>query len=190
MIEKQAVTFTNMQQAYTFLYSFYTPFGEAVIIYRESPFSILKVLLPSQRKKDIAKSAGKDPWSKPGSHQEALIVSDSISDYFAGKPIKPPWKWMEMSGLTRLQKSVLAATAATPYGTVRSYKAIAEAVDRPRAYRFVGTTLANNRFPILIPCHRIIKSDGSIGQFRGGAALKKKLLKREATHASVIIKAV
>ena len=91
---------------------------------------------------------------------------------------------MDMSGLTRLQKSVLAATAKTPYGTVRSYRAIAGTIDRPRAYRFIGTTLAKNRFPILIPCHRIIKSDGSIGQFRGGADLKRKLIQRETTLAS------
>jgi methylated-DNA-[protein]-cysteine S-methyltransferase len=171
-----------MQQNDTFLYHFSTPFGAAAIIYRESPFSILRLLLFSQRKKDRVKAAGKDPWSKPGFHQKALIVSDSIGDYFAGKPIKTPWEWLEMSGLTRLQQSVLTVTAETPYGTVRSYKAIAEAVDRPRAYRFVGTTLANNPFPILIPCHRIIKSDGSIGRFSGGADLKKRLLKREANH--------
>jgi methylated-DNA-[protein]-cysteine S-methyltransferase len=61
-----------------------------------------------------------------------------------------------------------------------SYKTIAAAVDRPKAYRFVGTTLAINPFPILIPCHRVIRSDGAIGEYGGGSALKKWLIDLES----------
>ena len=50
----------------------------------------------------------------------------------------------------------------------------------PRAYRFVVTTLANNPFPILIPCHRVIRSDSSFGQFGGGTDLKRKMIELEA----------
>jgi len=63
---------------------------------------------------------------------------------------------------------------------LRSYRDIAVAVGRPRAYRFVGTTLANNPFPILIPCHRVIRSDGSFGLFGGGSDMKRKLIELEA----------
>lgn len=86
-----------------------------------------------------------------------------------------------MGGLTRLQQSVLAATASIPCGELRSYKDIAEAIDRPRAYRFVGTTLGENPFPIVIPCHRVIRSDGSYGQFGGGTDLKRKMIELEAS---------
>ena len=86
-----------------------------------------------------------------------------------------------MGGLTRLQQSVLAATADIPYGELRSYKEVAEAVHCPRAYRFVGTTLAKNTFPIVIPCHRVIRSDGSFGQFGGGTDLKRKMIELEAS---------
>jgi len=85
-----------------------------------------------------------------------------------------------MAGLTPLQQLVLRATTDIPYGSVRSYKQIAEAIHRPRAYRFVGSTLAKNPFPILIPCHRVIRSDSSLGQFGGGTDLKRELIDLEA----------
>ncbi|MEA3438105.1 MAG: MGMT family protein [Thermodesulfobacteriota bacterium] len=98
--------------------------------------------------------------------------------------IKPPWEWMDMSGLTKLQQLVLRATADIPSGSVRFYKQIAEAINRPLSYRFVGSTLAKNPFPILIPCHRVIRSDSSLGRFGGGTDLKKELIEMEAQFAS------
>ena len=89
-----------------------------------------------------------------------------------------------MAGLTLLQKLVLRATTDIPYGSVRSYKQIAEAIHRPRAYRFVGSTLAKNPFPILIQCHRVIRSDSSLGQFGGGTDLKRKLIEIERKFAT------
>jgi methylated-DNA-[protein]-cysteine S-methyltransferase len=84
-----------------------------------------------------------------------------------------------MEGITELQKAVLVATATIPYGELKTYKQIAEAIKNPRAYRFVGTALAKNPFPILIPCHRVIRSDLTFGQFGGGAELKRKLIDLE-----------
>ncbi len=168
---------------------FSTPFGDAAIIYREGPFLIIKILLPLPNKKDIIESIGRDKLGKPGLHEKASIISGSIIDYFKGRPIHipwPPWEWMDMSRLTMLQKSVLVATAGIPYGKLRTYKDIAEAIHRSRAYRFVGTTLANNPFPILIPCHRVIRSDFSLGRFSGGTDLKRKLIELEARHSRVI----
>ena len=87
-----------------------------------------------------------------------------------------------MIGLTNFQQSVLVATTKIPYGALRSYQAIAVTIGRPRAYRAVGSALAKNPFPILIPCHRVIRSDNSIGQFGGGTALKQRLIELEAKH--------
>jgi methylated-DNA-[protein]-cysteine S-methyltransferase len=168
---------------------FSTPFGDAAIIYREGPFFIIKILLPRANRKDLIESAGRDDWGKPGSHEKARIISGSIIDYFKGRRIQipwPPWEWMDMSGLTMLQKSVLVTTAYIPYGKLCTYKDIAEAIHRPRAYRFVGTTLANNPFPILIPCHRVIRSDSSFGRFGGGTDLKRKLIELEARHSRLV----
>ncbi len=161
---------------------FPTPFGVAAVIYHESPFLIIEILLPRPNRNDLAKAIKKSRGENTGSHQKALIVSESISDYFKGKPIRLPWQWMDLDGYTGLQRSVLATVADIPYGQLRSYRQIAEAIGRPRAYRFVGTTLAKNRFPILIPCHRVVKSDYSIGRFSGGTDLKRKLIELEAAN--------
>ena len=99
-----------------------------------------------------------------------------IQAYFEGALIKAPWKFLDLSGLTPLQHSVLEAVASVPHGQVRSYGQIAAKVGHARACRFVGTTLARNPFPILIPCHRIIRADGSLGSFYGGTDLKKRML--------------
>lgn len=93
--------------------------------------------------------------------------------------LRPSWEWLDAGGLTELQKLVYSATAKIPYGKLSSYKEIAEVINRPNAYRFVGTTLAKNPFPILIPCHRVIRSNNTIGRFAGGKNLKIKMIELE-----------
>jgi len=160
-----------------------TPFGFAALLYRKNPFEIVKIMLPRPNKKELTNSIDGVVWGKSGAHQEACAISKSIIDYFMGKPLPndwPPLAKMDMGALTELQKSVMSTTAAIPYGELRTYKEIARAINRPLAYRFVGTALAKNPFPILIPCHRVIRSDLSPGQYGGGADLKKKLIRLEA----------
>lgn len=157
---------------------FPTRFGDAAILYRENPFLMTETLLPCSDRESLMKRIGKN-FSSPGSRVEAAIVSELILSYFSGKPIKIPWTWMDMSGLTDLQRAVLSKTAEIPYGQVRTYKDIAESIGRPRACRFVGNTLAKNPFPVLIPCHRVIRSDGSVGKFGGGTELKEKMIRLE-----------
>ncbi len=64
-------------------------------------------------------------------------------------------------------------------GHVASYSELAEAAGAPRAARAVGNACARNPFPILVPCHRVVKSDGSIGGFGGDASMKRYLLELE-----------
>ena len=70
-----------------------------------------------------------------------------------------------------------------PYGTVTTYKALAEKLGRPLAYRAVGYANGHNPIPIFIPCHRVVGSDGGLTGFGGGLALKKRLLSLEAAHS-------
>ena len=160
--------------------TFKTLLGHMAVIYRVAPFAVIKILLPSQDKKGLINAAETFGRQYNGFHDNAVELKKSITDYFKGKQVSPSWEWLETGGLTELQQSVLARTADIPYGELRSYKDIATAVGRTRAYRFVGTTLANNPFPILIPCHRVIRSDGSFGRFGGGSDLKRKLIELEA----------
>lgn len=80
---------------------------------------------------------------------------------------------------TAFQQAVWRAIAAIPAGQVTTYAALARAIKNPRAVRAVGTACGANPVPILVPCHRIIASDGTLGGFGGGLPLKKALLQVE-----------
>ena len=80
---------------------------------------------------------------------------------------------------TEFQNDVWNAVKKIPYGEVRTYKDIANDCGYPGAYRAVGNALSMNPFPILIPCHRVIRADGSIGGFTGGLIWKRFLLRLE-----------
>lgn len=86
-----------------------------------------------------------------------------------------------MEKITRFQKKVLRAVCKIPKGEVRSYKWIAQEIGAPGASRAVGNALAKNPFPVEIPCHRVIKSDGSLGGYsaKGGVKEKLELLRKE-----------
>ncbi|MGH7863104.1 MAG: methylated-DNA--[protein]-cysteine S-methyltransferase [Candidatus Dormibacteraceae bacterium] len=82
----------------------------------------------------------------------------------------------DLSGLGSFERSVLSKTQEIPFGEVRSYGWVAKEIDRPRAVRAVGTALAHNPIPLFIPCHRVIRSDWSIGQYSGGGPEAKRSL--------------
>jgi methylated-DNA-[protein]-cysteine S-methyltransferase len=167
---------------------FETHFGYCAILYRENPFFLVRVLLPSDKKDQLRKMVQKEAWGESGFHPKAKAISDSIIDYFAGKPdeLKTPlWDLLDMKHLTLLHQQVLRITFEIPYGKICSYKEIAQALKRPRAYRFAGSCMAKNPFPIIIPCHRVVRSDLSVGKFGGGSEMKKKMIELEAKHSSV-----
>ena len=66
-----------------------------------------------------------------------------------------------------------------PYGTTESYKQVAARVGNPKAVRAVGTACATNPLPIVVPCHRVLRTDGKLGGYLGGVAMKTSLLKLE-----------
>ena len=89
----------------------------------------------------------------------------------------------DLSGLTEFEQAVLRKTLEIPRGEVRTYSWVAREIGRPRAVRAVGTALANNPIPILIPCHRVVRSDGIIGRYgAGGPEAKFRILSEEGAE--------
>jgi O-6-methylguanine DNA methyltransferase len=89
----------------------------------------------------------------------------------------------DLSGLTEFERAVLRKTLEIPRGEVRTYSWVAREIGHPRAVRAVGTALANNPIPILIPCHRVVRSDGVIGNYgAGGPEAKFKILDHEGAR--------
>ena len=100
-----------------------------------------------------------------------------IDDYFAGQ-LKRFDLALAPSG-TEFQRQVLGALQKIPFGQMRSYKDIAEAIGRPNSMRAVGAANGRNPIPLIIPCHRVVGADGSLTGFGGGLDTKAFLLRLE-----------
>jgi methylated-DNA-[protein]-cysteine S-methyltransferase len=110
-------------------------------------------------------------------------LQKQIIAYFAGKSsLCPPSSVLSLLNLTPFARKVLSACAKIPPGQTVSYSQLACMIGKPRASRAVGSALAKNPIPLIIPCHRVIHSDGSLGNFSapGGTNTKKKLLALES----------
>ncbi len=83
---------------------------------------------------------------------------------------------------TLFQKKVWAALARIPYGQTRSYQDIAKKIGHPKAFRAVGNANGQNPIPLILPCHRVIESNGGLGGFGHGIKVKKRLLDFEKAH--------
>ena len=82
--------------------------------------------------------------------------------------------------LTRFELAVLRAALEIPFGETRTYAWIARRIGKPRAVRAVGAALRKNPWPLIVPCHRVIKSDGSLGKYAGkDTGRKRKLIDLE-----------
>ena len=115
------------------------------------------------------------------SHQE-FIRDDSFVDGFAnrlfGRFNNDALPRIVLTG-TEFQQAVLLAVAAIPRGETRTYLQIATTIAHPKATRAVGSAVASNQLAVLIPCHRVIRSDGAIGNYRWGSGIKSALLEWE-----------
>jgi O-6-methylguanine DNA methyltransferase len=115
------------------------------------------------------------PARSPERVREAV---EQLREYFAGRRRRFDMT-VDLAGQTPFQRQVLEAAARVPAGAVASYGDIARAIGRPRATRAVGAALGQNPVPIVVPCHRIIGSDGGLHGYGGGLDIKEKLLRLE-----------
>lgn len=105
-------------------------------------------------------------------------MAQQLAQYLNGKPLAFQID-CDVARYTAFQCRVWQATATIPYGETRSYAWIAQQIDAPNAFRAVGAALGINPIPIIIPCHRVLRSDGDLGGYRGGQAMKQRLLAME-----------
>lgn len=103
-----------------------------------------------------------------------------LKAYFENRSRDPfPWDWLDLSGLSPFQKKVYRALWEIPFGQTRSYQEVATAIGKPKAARAVGQANKKNPIPVLIPCHRVISADGTMGGYSCGIGIKKILLAHE-----------
>jgi O-6-methylguanine DNA methyltransferase len=105
---------------------------------------------------------------------------EAIERYLAGEKMDFEFS-LDLSRYTEFQRGVWEITRSISYGEIRTYSWVSKKLGNPRASRAVGTALAKNPFPIVVPCHRVIRCNGELGGYsaEGGIEIKAKLLKME-----------
>jgi methylated-DNA-[protein]-cysteine S-methyltransferase len=115
----------------------------------------------------------------------SLAIDDlvkQIQNFLNGQPVKFDLSLCNWQRCTDFQKRVLFAEAEIPRGWVSTYQRIANHLGIQKGARAVGNALARNPFPIIIPCHRAVKSTGHVGGYQGGSVMKQALLKKEGVQ--------
>ncbi|PWI19083.1 cysteine methyltransferase [Streptomyces sp. Act143] len=126
----------------------------------------------------LASRLGCEPVEEPGSPLLAEPIRQ-VKAYFAGqrRDFELPLDWSLISGFNRQVLRELAA--GVPYGSVVGYGDLAGRVGQPGAAQAVGVAMGSNPLPVVVPCHRVVESDGGIGGFGGGLETKRQLLALE-----------
>lgn len=113
--------------------------------------------------------------------QSVTAVIDELTTYFAGDR-RTFGLEVDLTGVTDFTRSVLRATSYVPYGRVTTYGEIATMINKSGASRAVGNALGRNPVPVVIPCHRVVLSNGAVGWYTGGPHIKEALLDIEGVH--------
>lgn len=115
---------------------------------------------------------------RPRARRWKITAGRELRAYFAGK-LRSFSVPCDLSSLSSFTRDVLKIAAQIPYGEVKSYQWVAQRLGKPKATRAVGNALARNSIPIIIPCHRVIRRDGSLGGYAMGVKWKRRLLELE-----------
>ena len=174
-----------------------SPFGEGEVVVANG--ALVAVRLPHGHQSVGDEAAGREHRSEArvaaagdatassrsvGSEDPAVAARwrEELEAYFRGEKLS--WTAEEVDlghlGLGDFERAVYETLLTVPAGTTVSYGVLAEMAGYPRAARAVGSAMANNPIPLVVPCHRVIRADGSLGNFGDDPSLKPRLLEHEA----------
>jgi len=160
-------------------------FGTLSIVWREASDGpkVCRLLLPNERipageviRRTCVSIRPLNPAIK--------LLAEQIQNSLRGEAVDFHMDLIDLRGCSGFQRRVLLAEHKIPRGWVSTYGRIARGLGLPGAARAVGTALAQNPFPIIIPCHRAIRANGDLGGFRGGLEMKRALLELEGVEFS------
>ena len=156
--------------------TFTSPVGPITLA--ATPKGICRVLLRGSR--PFEPPAGTVPAADapPALRKALLRMRDQLGRYLAGERVTFDVP-LDLSAGTPFERRVWRACGRIPYGEVRSYGQLAAMARCPRGARAVGGAMGANGLPLVVPCHRVVRSDGSLGGYGLGLPLKKRLLRQE-----------
>jgi len=161
-----------------------TSFGPIAVVWsvRAGAPGIDRILIPGPGRPAEAALRAEFPDAASGSCREIDVLAERLEASLNGADVRFSLDALRLDRCPAFQREVLFADHAIPRGRVSTYGLVAGRLGHPRAARAVGTALATNPFPIAIPCHRVIRSDGTLGGFGGGLKMKRELLAREGVE--------
>lgn len=144
----------------------------------DTPLGPLTATVGPQGLTRLAYEAHLDADGPATAHPTLAALADDLDRYFAGEPLTFSVP-VDLEGVSRFARQVLCACAKVPYGGTTTYGELAHAVGQPSAARAVGKALGSNPVPIVVPCHRVLRGDGSLGGYSSGLRRKRFLLALE-----------
>ena len=155
-----------------------SPFGELLVA--STPKGLVKVGFLNTGSEDEMLAELSDHLSPRILHAPARVdgARRQLDEYFAGRRRRFDLK-TDRTLIHGFARAVLAKTARIPYGSFLTYAEVAAEAGSPRAHRAAGSALARNPIPIVIPCHRVLRSGGAVGNYGGGPEMKARLLRME-----------
>ena len=161
-----------------------TRFGEAAVVWsadRQGP-TIARIFLPAPPEKTLRDIRRMFPGATTKSCETVTKLGEALRACLEGKAVSFDTSVLDMSRVPPYHMKVLRALTEIPRGKVRTYGAVASITGAPGGARAAGQGCAKNPFPIVFPCHRVIRSDRSLGGFGGGLKLKRALLEMEGVR--------
>jgi len=156
--------------------TFNTDMGWMAILGSER--GLVSATLPQHSAQEALKLLGEMANNATLSPDRFKELIKRLKAYLSGHRVSFPNE-LDLSSATPFQREVWQTTRLIPYGETRSYSWLAEKIGKPRAVRAIGQALAGNPLPIIIPCHRVISSNGKLGGYSGGLETKRRLLHLE-----------
>lgn len=154
----------------------FTVFGTFTAIVTKN--GIRRLEFPEKSYKAHKKNAADSKTTQTHGGKTEKHIAKQLTDYFSGKKVRFTVP-VDLDGLTPFDKKVLKELAKISYGSVLTYKQLAKKTGGEKYARAVGNALGRNPVPVILPCHRVIKSNGSLGGFSGGILWKRILLALE-----------
>jgi methylated-DNA-[protein]-cysteine S-methyltransferase len=156
-------------------------FGTLILLWLDTPEgpTVSRVLLPRDGNATEEMLGVLREGGPARSCPEIRALAGRITSFLEGDDVDFPLDVLALENCSEFQQRVLGAEHAIPRGCISTYGFIAAHLGAPGAARAVGSALAGNPFPILVPCHRAVRSNMELGGYQGGLAMKRTLLELE-----------
>ncbi len=146
-----------------------------------SPKGLRATTTPRRSRDEALREVSEMGATEPASEAEAGDLPRRLIAFAEGKRVELA-RAIDWEGVSGFRRAVLEETLRIPAGETRTYGWLARRVGRPRAARAVGRVMATNPLPVVVPCHRVVGSDGSLHGYGGGLHVKAALLRAEGAR--------